>query len=278
LQLSPFSWQAMLAASLAVLPCMPAAAEESSAGQKAAAVVTDRITSRDCAGAVADLKTGLKNDFPEVALLAGSMYEHGVCVPRDWNRAVPFYIQAWQGGVESAADRLAAGYAAPENGTDTAAALWWASRRPRHVVRPEGMATCAVSDDAAKDIDRFVAELQTWQPERLAACNYMTGVMNMLSAESNYPVLALRYHVSGDVILRFLPGVPRVEVQQGVLPELQHEGSVEQDLKRDRAKTRLAGFENALREVADRALARYPRPAGIPADALVRVQYRFDTQ
>jgi hypothetical protein len=268
----------VLAASLGALLCAPAVAEESDYGRKAAAVITNRITLKDCSGAVADLKAGLKNAFPEVFLLAGSMYEHGVCVQRDWNRAVPFYVQAWQGGMEKAADRLAAGYAAPENGADTAAALWWASRRPDGVVRPQGMPSCAVSDAAANDIDRFVAELQTWQPARLAACNYMTGVMKTLSSEANYPALALTYGVSGEVIVRFLPGVPRIEVQQGVLPELQQVGSVEQGLKRDRATTRLAGFEKALREVADRALARYPRPAGIPADALVRVQYRFETQ
>jgi len=264
-----------MAAGLAVLLSLPCAAAESSYGVKAAAVITDRINLKDCSGAVADLKAGLKQEFAEVALLAGAMYEHGVCVQRDWNRAVPFYVQAWQGGIEKAADRLAAGYAAPENGTDAAAALWWASRRRNNVLRPDGMPSCAVAEAASADIDRFVAELQTWQPSRLAACNYLIGVMSTMAAEVNFPALAIRYKVNGEMTLRFFPGVPRIDVEQGVFREFQHEGSVDDDMKRDRARTRLAGFQKALDEVAERALRRYPRPKDIPADAQVRVQYFF---
>lgn len=261
----------ILGTGLAALLGAPALAEPSDAGRKAASAVLGRIAAKDCSAAVAELKAGLQHEFPEIALLAGAMYENGTCVQRDWNRAAPFYIQAWQGGAERAADRLAAGYAAPENGPDAAAALWWSQRRSSGALRPEGMPSCAVSDAAAADIDRFVAELQTWQPSRIAACTYMTGVMSTMSAEINYPELALKNAISGEVTLVFLPGVPRIEARQGALDP----GFVDQDTKLIRPKTRMAGFEKALGDVGDRAMRRYPRPPGIPADAEVKIRYRF---
>jgi hypothetical protein len=268
----------MLAASLGALLSAPVLAEESDYGRLTATAITDRIALKDCAGAVADLKAGLKNGFAEVALLAGSMYEHGACVQRDWNRAVPFYVQAWQGGMVEAADRLAAGYAAPGNGLDVAAALWWASRGRGHEVQAHGLQQCAVSPAASDDIDRFVAELQTWHPSRLTACNYMTGVMSTISAEVKYPAAGIIYRANGNVILRFLPAVPRIEMQKGGKGEFQLLGWVEEDLTQDRARTRLAGFDKAVSDVANRALRRYPHPDGIPADTAITVQYVFETR
>jgi len=172
--------------------------------------------------------------------------------------APSFYVLAWNGGAAEAADRLAAGYAAPENGADVAAALWWASRGRGKPGLVQGMPACTVSAAAADDIDRFVAELQTWQPSRLAACNYLTGVMSTMAAEVKYPSAGARYGVEDNVTVRFLPGVPRIEVK-----------------KADASAFQLVDFEKALNEVADRALRRYPQPGGIPADALVKVEYGF---
>jgi hypothetical protein len=250
--------RSLLAASLAALLSLSAAAEESAYGRKAADAVKDRIESKDCAGAVAELKAGLEQELPEVALLAGAMSEHGACVRRDWNRAISFYVRAWNGGVAEAADRLAAGYAAPGDGADVAAALWWASRGRGKSGLVEGMPACTVSAAAAGDIDRFVAELQTWQPSRLATCNYVTGLMSTMAAEVKYPSGAVRYGVEDVVTVRFLPGVPRIEVKKAGSSAFQ-----------------LGDFGKALNEVADRALRRYPQPGGIPADALVTVEYRF---
>jgi hypothetical protein len=92
----------LLAASLAALLSLPATAEESDYGRKAADNIKYRIESKDCAGAVAELKAGLKRELPEVALLAGAMSEHGACVRRDWNRAISFYVRAWNGGMADA--------------------------------------------------------------------------------------------------------------------------------------------------------------------------------
>lgn len=266
----------ILLAGLIGLSSFCAAAEESRFGRQAVTEIRERIQIQDCDGAVADLKAGLKKGFVEVTLLAGSMYDNGICVKRDWNRAVPFYIRAWQGGLTEAADRLAAGYAAPENGADVAAALWWAHRGNKDVTRAKGMPDCAVGAAAADDMDRFVAELQAWPQARLTLCNYMVGVMAMLSAEVGYPTLAAEYNVGGDVRLRFLPAVPQIDVRLGNVREYQLFGLVDGDRIRERGARSGGGFEKAARGVADRALRRYPRPAGIPPETLVTTEWHFE--
>jgi hypothetical protein len=266
----------ILLAGLIGLSSFGAAAEESHYGRRAVSDIRHRIELQNCEGAVADLKAGLKKEFVEVTLLAGSMYDNGVCVKRDWERAVQFYIQAWQGGMQEAADRLAAGYAAPENGADVAAALWWSHRGSDIGKRAKGMADCRTSAPAADDIDRFVAELQTWPKKRLDICNYLIGVMSTLSAEVGYPGLAYAYNVGADVNLRFLPSLPQVDLKRGEVRETRMYGVVDGDDARDGRSKSVSGFEKALREVADRALRRYPHPGGIPADALITTEWHFE--
>jgi hypothetical protein len=268
----------LLLAGLIGLTSFRAAAQESQFGRDTVADIRHRIELQHCDGAVADLKEGLKKGFVEVALLAGSMYDNGVCVKRDWNRAILFYVQAWQGGMKEAADRLAAGYAAPENGADVAAALWWSLRGSDGGARAKGMSACRVSPAAAEDMDRFVAELQGWPQARLAMCNYMVGVMATLSAEVGYPTLAAEYNVGGDVSLRFLPAVPQIDLRGGEVHEYAMYGLVNGDKARERASRSAGSFEKALREVADRALRRYPHPRGIPPDTLITTDWHFEVR
>jgi hypothetical protein len=270
----------LLASAGLALLSLPALAGESTYGRARLSEILDRIAIKDCAGAVGDLNAALKNDFPEVQLLAGTMYEHGVCVKRDWEQAIPYYIQAWQGGVKDGANRLAAGYAAPEN-ADVAAALWWASRERDREGRMGGVAQlvgCMVSPAAANDMDRFVADLQTWPQSRLQACNYMTGVMATVAAELRYPTVAGMYNVGGDVDVRFLPAVPRIDLKLGATRTVQMSGWIDGDATREREAIAKSGFRQALNQVVERALRRYPHPDGIPAGALVELTYRFDVE
>jgi hypothetical protein len=220
--------------------------------------VRDSIAARDCRTAVKRLNGGLADAYPEMFLLAGSLYENGVCVKRDWARAVTFYGQANEAGEHDGAARLAAGYADPANGPDVAAALWWAGKRPGFRLK-----RCAVSEDAGADPDRFVAELSTWPKERLAYCNYVSGVLLTMSSEVKYPELALGLAVGGDVTLRFFPGVPRIELQRGASREyeLLGRGRAHQLRERETQGAR-DSFVEALSGLADRALARYPHRDG----------------
>jgi hypothetical protein len=50
------------------------------------------------------------------------------------------------------------------------------------------------------------------------------------------------------------------------------------DLLRDREARAGGGFEKAIGEVAERALRRYPKPTGIPDDAVFALHYVFGAQ
>ena len=262
-------------ASTILLLALLGAAANAQGGTRSGALAVDgirgAIAARDCNLAVDRLKSGLKNGYPEVFLLAGSMYENGICVKRDWARAVSFYAQAHEAGEADGAARIAAGYADPANGPDVAAALWWAWKNP--AFRP---GACGVPKEAMADPDRFVAELKTWPQARLAACNYVAGVLSTIAAEVKYPDQAAAHAIGGDVKLRFLPGIPRIDLQRGESREYEMVGWVMVDTLRDRKSRRMAdGFEEALSRVANRALQRYPHPGGIPADTLIEVKFSF---
>jgi hypothetical protein len=271
--LSRFAIAARLAILLALLPAVQAAAAPDPA-REAVSDIYNRIQARDCGAAVERLKAGLKQGYPRVSLLAGSMVENGICVKANWANAVTFYVQAHQGGLPEAAERLAAGYADPANGPDAAAALWWSLR-----TRGARNEVCAVSKEAETDPDRFVKELEAWPHNRLAACNYITGVISTISAEVKYPRQAQAHGLGGEVTLRFMPAVPRIDVKKDGIEEYQLFGWVDGDLARDREAKPVAGaFETTLRELARRALRRYPQPPGIAAGSQVVVKFRFSLE
>lgn len=233
------------------------------------------IAARDCAAAVKQLKVGLDEARPEVALLAGSMYENGICVQRSWDRAVTFYVQAYDGGLPEAAERLAAGYADSAQGPDVAAALWW-SLRGRIALHFSGSTGCAVGTEAEQDPDRFVAALRNWDPARLAICNYIAGVVSAVTADVKYPRRVQASAMQGEATLRFLPAVPRIDLKQGPEGEFRLAGWRDGDAAREReAGPAAEGFEAAFRDSARRVLRRYPQPAGIPDGLQVMARYVF---
>jgi hypothetical protein len=234
--------------------------------------VLDAIESGDCEGAVKRLNEGLPENHPQLSLLAGTMFDHGVCVKRDWNRAVGLYVKAHQGGEHAAAFRLAAGYAAPDRDQDIAAALWWlAHTTPR--VQVKG---CEVQPDAVDDPDRFVAQLKSWPDTRLKACNYAAGLVATVAGEVHYPSRALAHSVGGDFILRFAPGQGRIDIKSGKTTEYQLLGVYNGDFVRERNTKYVTGtFEEHLQDVAQRALKRYPRPDGIDPSWQFPVMFRF---
>ncbi len=259
---------------LLLAPAPPAAGETSRAALQAVGEVYGRIKAGDCPAAVTALKAGLQQTWPEVALLAGSMYENGLCLKRDWNKAIIFYTQAFHGQLPEAAERLAAGFADPANGPDAAAALWWSLQ-----TRAKRFEACTVSAEAEKDPDRFVAELAAWPPHRLAACNYVVGVISTISAEVKYARDPWPRGVGGEVILRFLPGVPRFELRRGDGTVYLGFGVTDGDKLHtlEHGQTD-RGFESMMREAAQRALRRYPQPSGIAPDSQVNVIYRFSLE
>jgi hypothetical protein len=168
-------------------------------GEKAVGAIGERLKASDCDGAVKALNTGLQAGYPEVALMAGTMFEAGFCLKKDWNKALGFYTQAHDGGIREGALRLAAGFAAAANGPDTAAALWWAKRARLDVDY------CTTTLPDTDDPDRFVAALRQWQPKALETCNFVVGEMSFIVAEARYPMAGIQREIVGRTELVFTP-------------------------------------------------------------------------
>lgn len=181
---------------LALPACMAFAATD---GEKAVGRVGERMKARNCAGAVKELNAGLAARHPEVALLAGTMFETGACVTQDWNRAMGHYTQAFDAGMRDGALRLAAGFAAVAHGPDAAAALWWARRARLPVER------CVGRLPDTDDPDRFVQELGKWPAQELATCNYVVGLLSFIHAEIRYPINGVTHEAMGRVEVEYLP-------------------------------------------------------------------------
>jgi hypothetical protein len=229
-------------------------------GHMAVSEVRKDVENGDCKGAVAALNRGLAAHYPEMQLLAGSLYENGVCLKPNWDRAVNFYTQAFKNGQEEAGYRLAAGFAAPER-SDVASALWWASRVKLNY------GGCVPTGDAANDPDKFLADVKTWSDARIGICTYEVGVMATIAAEVLYPVQASQWSTDGKVLITFKPAVPRIDLTlngtetHALYGVYNGDRLWEQD---DRAAGK--AFIKSVRLVADRALKRFPKPDGISAD------------
>lgn len=225
--------------------------------QKTVADVIERVNAKDCAGAIKRLNAGIAADSPRVALLAGNMYEQGICLKPDLDRAAGYYITAHNGGESAAAYRLAAAYAMPAAGPDTAAALWWLKQTKARM----GEQYCDVEKSDADDPERFVAALQKWTPVRLATCTYLAGVVATIAGESQYPRGPTMVEPEGTVMVRVTPALANVTIwtlgEGGVFSAARADGE-----KYQQRASRSSRFEGMVREIADRALARYPKPAG----------------
>ncbi|MGZ5199628.1 MAG: hypothetical protein ACXWC4_07625 [Telluria sp.] len=172
-------------------------------GEKAAGEVAQHLRANDCPAAIQRLNDGLKAGYPQVAMMAGTMFDVGICVAKDWNKAVGFYVQASDGGIKEGAYRLAAGFAADENGPDTATAMWWAARA--------GMQAdfCTAKLPKTDDPDRFVEELKRWPAHQLAVCNFVVGTIAFISADVRYPFGGVKTEIDGNAEVSYLPASNR---------------------------------------------------------------------
>jgi len=227
-------------------------------GERAVQAVTAAMVKRDCTAAAAALNAGLAKQHPEVWLLAGAMFEDGLCLKPNWDRAVNFYQRADSAGQPAAALRLAAGYAAPAGGKDLAAALWWAARGKTALP-----SACASASAMANEPDRFVAALKAWPAGQLEACAYAAAVMATLQGEFAGNDLASSLGLEGRVRIAFVPAEARIDIDD----DLAAAGGVSSDaaVREAQARTMRTALQQQLRSVADRALKRHAKPAAVPA-------------
>jgi TPR repeat protein len=234
---------------------------EQSEPEKAVQGVLEAVTQRDCAAAATRLNAGLAKAYPEVVVLAGAMYEDGICLKPNWQRAVSLYERAVAAKHPGAAARLAAGYASAAGGHDLAASLWWALQ-----ARTAMPGACVQVAPLVGDPDKFVAALKAWPAGQLGHCVYMGAVMATVQAEIEAPGLAAAYGLEGKVRLSFVPEASRIDVSEDLSPAAVPTGVMSDATARERdlraARTALSTY---LRQLADRAVKRYDKPAGLPA-------------
>jgi hypothetical protein len=228
-------------------------------GERAAQAVTDAIVKKDCTAAAAALNAGLAKQYPEVWLLAGAMFEEGLCLKASWERALSFYERAAGAGQASAGHRLTTGfYAAPAPQRDMAASLWWAARS--NVALP---AACASAVPLAGEPDRFVAALKAWPPGQFEACAYAGAVMAVLHGELAGGDLASALGLEGRIRIAFVPAEARIDIDD----DLSAAGGVSADaaLRDAQARTTRIALQQQLRAVADRTTKRIAKPTVVPA-------------
>jgi hypothetical protein len=229
------------------------------------------VRGNDCPLAVRRLNAALPKRYPGVLMLAGSMFENGICVKPDWARAERMYLAAGEAGHNGALLRLVAALA---DGRDVAAALYWAHVSRRLTLPP----VCSVPGFAVDQPEAFVQALQGWTPARRAACNYVVGVLAHPVSDIDYPVDAMAWGQGGRFNMEFVPAEGRIDWQAverdtlsdsyGVL-----DGSAAAiDRAGRRNRTRLDRY---LAETGKNALQRYTRPGEVPADWRIEMQFAF---
>lgn len=213
-----------------------------------------------CASAVSAIKSGLAAKKPYIMLLAGNMYEEGLCVKADWDKAAGLYMRAHEAGQRYAIQRLTAGYARP--GNDNGMAIWLSAKIKNQFSYP---ARCIPAADPVNDQDGFNAALERMPPATFQGCVYLIGVVNELLSQIRYPRVALHNSVSGSFKMNFVPAA-------GTISWTVEDLEVDDSRKAFFRDLAIEGLENPrtirnslityLQAKSSYALARYPRPAG----------------
>jgi TPR repeat protein len=170
------------------------------------------LKASNCKGAIEEIKSGVKSKQPDVLLLAGTLYEEGMCVAPNWEKAVGLYMMADDAGNKSAVLRLIAGYA--RAGRDNGLALWWTakSRFKDHFPKP-----CIPASHPDDNPDGFNDELGKMPAPVFQACVYLVGVVGELRAQFMFPQIAADEGISGSVIMAFAPSSGRISWFQDIL-------------------------------------------------------------
>ena len=176
---------------------------QASHANEATKAVVKAIEARDCVAAVRELNAALATSSPEALMLGGSMFEQGLCLKPNLERAARLYLRAADGGAGGARSRLAALYASPAAGPDKATALWWGLQAALPLPK-----ACVVNNEQRANADAFAAALTTWPAGLLDACVYVTGTLAVLDSEF---VVKEASASSNGIAVHFRPAVGRID-------------------------------------------------------------------
>ena len=218
-------------------------------------------------------------------MLGGSMFEQGLCLKPNLERAARLYLRAADAGAGGARSRLTALYASPAAGPDKATALWWGLQAALPLPK-----ACVVGNEQRANTDAFAEALKPWPAGLLDACVYVTGTLAVLDSEF---VIKEASASSNGIAVNFLPAagridagvdqvtqtlrdsstrVPEAHSMSGVMqsgsapsPEQLRAQQVQEDLKNLAAQVQSVGRD---------ALVRFPRPMGV--DTEWRIQMRVE--
>ena len=243
-------------------------------------LVVQAIEARDCVAAARELNVALAGATPEALALAGVMFETGLCLKANLERAARFYMKAVDAGAPSARSRLAGLYASPASGPDKGAALWWSMQA--NLPLPKA---CQVDPGLRGNAEQFAKVLTAWPVSVLDACVHVTGVVAALDAE-----FVIKDATQGrtSVSIDFKPATSALDVRssQSSLALVDNSpraatasnagnlfasNSVSQSATPEqmlalRAQEDRQALIKRVETVSKDALARFPRPAGIDAD------------
>lgn len=229
--------------------------------------VASYLASKDCHGAVKVLTGDIKNRHRDVLLLAGSMYETGLCVKQNWEKAASFYQLADAAGSRAAIHRLAAGYAVA--GRENALALWWAAHRPAALPKE-----CIPAANPETEGAAFDAALERMPASLYEQCVYMVGVYSAITAETEFPAEALRHDVFGNILMEFNPSMGEIVFTQEAAERGLRHGIYDGRQAQFEDKRKIASsLLTYMRETGRRTLARYQKPEGI--SPTIRIQQEF---
>lgn len=233
--------------------------------------VHSALSHSDCKLAVSRLNDGLDQRYPDAYLMAGAMYEQGLCLKAQWDRAATMYQRALAVGHRAGQYRLVAGLAERE----PAVALWWSQEGQALQLPSE----CRVASEAHRDAEAYAAALRAWPGGRLGICNFMAGVLASVFGEVEYPGDTRGHQINGTVEMHLLPGAGRIEWQA---MDLKLSEAWVAQLPAARAGRLDAQARDAVRAyldgIAQRALRRYPVPTQAGSELRLAVKLVFSTR
>jgi hypothetical protein len=248
--------------------------------------VVKAIEARDCAAAVRELNAALAGGSTEALLFGGAMFEQGLCLKQNTERAARLYQRAAEAGAGDARSRLAALYASPAAGPDKGSAIWWGLQANLPLPKP-----CVVASEVHGNVDAFAQTLTAWPAGMLDACVHVTGVLAVLDAE--FVVRPATESASG-VAIDFRPAAGSLEAGSTQVTQTLRDSStrvteahsmtgvlqsgsapsVEQQ-RAQQFQQELQALSKQVEAVGRDALVRFPKPTNVDKDW--RIQLRTES-
>ena len=250
---------------------------------EATKAVVKAIESRDCVAAVRELNLALAGSSPEALLLSGAMFEQGLCLKPNLERAARLYQRAADAGAGGARARLASLYASPASGPDKGAALWWSLQA--NLPLPKA---CVLADNLRGNAEAFAQALTAWPSGLLDACVYVAGTLAVLDSEFivtpasdsangvavNFRPAAARLDTGLDQVTQTLRDSSARVTEAHSMSGVMQSGSAPSpdQLRAQQVQEELQILAKQVENIGRDALARFPQPQGI--DATWRIQMR----